>query len=263
MSARQSTADFYDRWTELFQSGFGDVFQAGILRTGNPPREDVTGSVLALAERAGIEDGDRILDAGCGVCGPATIIARHYPDVRIDGVTNSAAQATIARRSLLRSGLEGRVSVHIADYEELPFPDNEFDVVIFFESTGYSTDVTRLYSEAARVVTPEGGVYVKDVFRRSGPLTEDESTQMRAFDDLWGCIRTKTVDESVGAIRRAGLDVERARIIDDVGTARLAGSMFTLGSDGTLAPTEMGEVFAPRGLDPPIEFAEIYAVKPD
>lgn len=261
MSARQSTAGFYDRWTELFQSGFGDVFQAGILRTGDPPREDVTRSVLALAERAGIEDGDRILDAGCGVCGPATIIARQYPNVRIDGVTNSSTQATIARRRLDRSGLEDRVSVHVADYEDLPFSDELFDVVLFFESTGYSTDVARLYSEAARVVTLGGAIYVKDVFRRSGPLTEDESSQMDAFDGLWGCIRTKTVDESVVAMRTAGLDVERARIIDDVGTARLAGSMFTFGSDGTLAPTEMGELFAPRGLDPPIEFAEIYAIK--
>ncbi|MFP4554337.1 MAG: hypothetical protein ACLFRT_10820, partial [Actinomycetota bacterium] len=62
--ANDQTARFYDRWTELFQRGFGPVFQAGILRTGDPPREDPERSVIALAERAGIANGDRILDAG-------------------------------------------------------------------------------------------------------------------------------------------------------------------------------------------------------
>jgi hypothetical protein len=36
--AHDHTARFYDRWTELFLRGFGPVFQAGTLRTGEPPR---------------------------------------------------------------------------------------------------------------------------------------------------------------------------------------------------------------------------------
>lgn len=256
------TAGFYDRWTELFQRGFGPVFQAGILRTGDPPREDPDRSVVALAQRAGIADGDRILDAGCGVAGPAAIIARRHPNVRIDGVTNSSTQADIARDRVVDAGLADRVVIHLADYQRLPFTDEVFDVVVFFESTGYSPDLDDLYGEAARVLVPGGRLYVKDVFRRSGDPSVEESGQIERFDRLWGCIRTKTVEESVASMTAADLDVRRARVMDDVGTALLAGSMFTLQPTGRLAFTEMGEFFAPKDLDPPVEFAEILAIKP-
>lgn len=260
--ANDQTARFYDRWTELFQRGFGPVFQAGILRTGDPPREDPERSVLALAERAGIADGDRILDAGCGIGGPAVIIARRFPNLRVDGVTNSATQARIARSEIASEDLSDRVVIHVADYESLPFPDETFDVVLFFESTGYATDVERLYREAARVLLPAGRLYVKDVFCRSGGLSSEESAQIEAFDRLWGCVRTKTMEESVASVRATGLDVGLARVMDEVGTALLVGSMFTLQPTGSLARTEMGEVFAPNDLDPPIEFGEISATKP-
>jgi SAM-dependent methyltransferase len=261
--ADDHTARFYDRWTELFLRGFGPVFQAGTLRTGEPPHEDPERSVLALAERAGIADGDRVLDAGCGVGGPAGIIARRYPGCRIDGVTNSGTQADIGRQRLVDADLADRVSIHLADYQELPFPDGVFDVVVFFESTGYATDIDRMYREAGRVLEPGGRLYVKDVFCRSGALTVTEVAQIARFDELWGCVRTKSVEESVASILAAGLDVRRARVMDEVGTALLAGSMFTLQPSGGLVRTEMGEFFAPKDLDAPVEFAEIAATKPD
>lgn len=257
----QRTARFYDRWTELFQGGFGPVFQAGTLKTGDPPREDPERSVIALAGRAGIADGDRILDAGCGVGGPAAIIAGQYPNVLIDGVTNSVIQAGIAREELAKAGLSDRVAIHVADYQGLPFPSETFGVVVFFESTGYATDIDQMYGEAARVLEPGGRLYVKDVFCRSADLGAKESAQMESFDRTWGCVRTKTMEESVAAIMTSGLCVSRARVMDDIGTALLAGSMFRLQSSGQLAPTKMGELFAPRDLDPPIEFAEISATK--
>jgi SAM-dependent methyltransferase len=260
--ADDDTARFYDRWTELFLRGFGPVFQAGIVRTGEPPREDPERSVLALAERAGIADGDRVLDAGCGIGGPAAIIARRYPGCRIDGVTNSGTQAGIARQRLAEAGLADRVVIHLADYQELPFPNGGFDVVVFFESTGYATDIDQMYREAARVLKPDGRLYVKDVFCRSGDLSVEEDAQIERFDELWGCVRTKTVEESVASMVAAGLDVRRAGVMDDVGTARLAGSMFALQPTGSLVRTEMGEFFAPKDLDAPVEFAEIAATKP-
>lgn len=258
----QPSASFYDRWTELFERGFGPVLQAGTIKTGRPPHEDPERSVAVLAQRAAIEDGDRILDAGCGVGGPASIIAREYPNVRIDGITNSLVQARIARERLSRLGLSDRVLIHVGDYQFLPFPDGCFDVVVFFESTGYAADMDQTYREAARVLGPGGRLYVKDVFCRSGELSIAESRQMKAFDELWGCARTKTVEDSVASMVSAGLVVGRARVMSEVGTALLAGSMFMFGSSGELVPTELGESFAPRGLDAPIEFAEIHATKP-
>lgn len=255
------SSSFYDRWTELFLEGFGPIFQAGTVKTGDPPREDPQRSVVALAKRAGLRDGDRVLDAGCGVAGPATIIAGQLPRVVIDGVTNSARQAAIARRRVAENGLTSRVRIQVADYHALPFRSEEFDQVLFFETTGYSTDLEKAYREAYRVLKGAGRLYVKDVFCRSGSLDSRDTVSMERFDRLWGCARSKTIVESVHAMALAGFEVSLAATMTDVGTARLTGSMVSLAHD-RLVLTDLGRSFLSQDMKAPIEFGEILAVKP-
>lgn len=258
----RSVGGFYDRWTDLFLAGSGPVLQAGHFRTGDPPVEEPEQSVLELARRAGVEDGDRILDAGCGVAGPAISIATRYPNVTIEGVTVSPAQAAIAQDLLRRAGMHRRVHALIADYHELPFAPESFQRVLFFESTGYARDLDAVYAEAFRVLEPGGGVYVKDVFCRPGPLSVSDSEAMHAFDQLWGCVRSKTLLETTAALRRAGFDIERSGVLEDIGTARLLGAMFQFDAKSGLRRSDMGDAFWREGLDPPIEFGEIKATKP-
>jgi sterol 24-C-methyltransferase len=257
-----SSSEFYDRWTELFRRGFGPVLQAGIVKTGDPPREDPRQSILALAERAGLRDGDRVLDAGCGVAGPAIIIASEYARVVIDAVTDSAYQFEAAGSAVAKAGLTQRVRPHLADYEHLPFPSGSFDQVLFFESTGYAKDLTVTYGEAYRVLAPGGRLYVKDVFCSSALLSDHEAEQMSAFDELWGCVRSKTLAETVAAISGAGLEVVSSGSLPNIGTSRFAGSMFHLDRSAGLRPSELGVEFLKRSLNPPIEFGEVRARKP-
>ena len=258
---RHSSSQFYDRWTDLFLRGFGPVLQAGIVKTGDPAREDPHLSILALAERAGLQDGDRVLDAGCGVAGPAIILASEYPNLIIDAVTNSAHQCAIARSEVAAAGLAQRVRPHLANYEQLPFASGSFDQVLFFESTGYAIDLGATYGEAWRVLKPGGRLYVKDVFCGSASLSDRETQEMAAFDELWGCVRSKTLAETVEAIVGAGLVVESSGLLQNVGTSRFAGSMFHLDGEEGLRPTELGMAFLRRGLNPPIEFGEVRARK--
>ena len=190
----------------------GATLQGGLVKRSADAFVDPETSTLYLAELAGVAPGDRILDAGCGVGGPALAIARALPDVVIDGVTVSEVQAKMARELIAEAHLADRVRVCLADFHRLPFPDQSFDAVLFLEVTGYSPDRAALYRESARVLRPGGTVYVKDLFREEDPLTEGQCRSMAVFDELWSCVRSPTLSETGQAMHAAGLvDVETRR----------------------------------------------------
>lgn len=198
-------AAFYDRWTPTLLAHAGTTFQGGLIKPSArsaPPTPE--SSTLYLARRAGIQHGDRILDAGCGVCGPAIAIANAVYDVRVDAVTVSRVQVDIAGDLIDSAGLADRVYVWQADFHELPFDDNTFDVVLFFEVTGYSPNRMLMFKEARRVLKHGGTVYVKDLFRRE-EVSDTELRKMTAFDRLWGLASTPTISRLVGSMLAAGL----------------------------------------------------------
>ena len=254
-----AVVEFYDRWTKPFIDGFGTTFQAGFAKRVANGREDPTDSSILLAERAGVARGDRILDAGCGVGGPAIAMARAF-EAEVRGFTVSPVQAVTARRLIAEAGLTDRVSVIIADYHHLPVPDDSFDRVMFLESCGYSPDRRRLFAEAARVVRPGGTIYVKDVFRKEDPLTPQQRGDLDEFDHLWSLASSPSLSEASAALAEAGCEIERAGPLPDVGNDRFVGAMFELAGP-TIGLSVLGKAFYRSFTDLPLFFGEVLARK--
>ena len=176
----------YDAWSPEFVAAAGTTFQSGLVKASADAREDPDASTRMCAAAAGMHDGDALLDAGCGVGGPAVALLQAYPHATLAGVTLSPVQAAMANQLALDRGVAARARFAVADYHELPFADATFDVVFYFECTGYSPDPAALYREAARVLKPGGRVYVKDVFRRATDLDAEPSS---AWSPLTRCGR--------------------------------------------------------------------------
>ncbi len=70
-----------------------------------------------LAEAVGVQPGQRILDAGCGVGGSACWLAASY-EVEVVGITPVASQIARARRNAAERGLAGRVTFAQQDYTQ-------------------------------------------------------------------------------------------------------------------------------------------------
>jgi cyclopropane fatty-acyl-phospholipid synthase-like methyltransferase len=249
---------FYDRWSPVFVKGFGTTLQAGFVKASAESSEDPDSSSQLLAERAGVREGDRILDAGCGVGGPAIAMARAYARARIEGVTISAVQAHLGRQFVTQAGLAERVAIVRADYHRLPFPDRSFDVAVFFESCGYSGDRTALFTEAARVVRRGGYIYVKDVFARAGPLTDAEARTLAAFDDMWHLAASPTLPEVAVALDSAGCSVVTMGEVPHVGSDRFLAAMFEPDPDTIFRLSELGRAFGLSGPCPTF-FGEVLA----
>lgn len=257
-SGPDAIRDLYDRLSPTFLKCAGPTFQAGLLRRPDGS-EDPAWSNRALAQRAGVRDGDRILDAGCGVGGPACDIAAAYPGARVEGLTISPVQVGIATDRAAQAGLCDRVSFAEGNFHALPFASGSFDVVLYLESSEYSPRLDLLFSEAARVVRPGGVVYVKSVLRREGALSEQQEADLREFDAMWAIERTPSPAEIAAAMGRAGLEVQEPAWLQ-LASGHFIGSMFELGPEG-LKPNAFGEAFFRRFVDLPVGFAEVRAVR--
>ncbi len=248
-------ARFYDRWSPAFVAAAGHTFQSGLVKAADTDREDPDASTRLCAALAGMQDGDHVVDAGCGVGGPACALLRAFPRATLVGVTLSSVQAQMAEELARRHGVADRARFVVGDYHALPMQTGQCDRVFFFECTGYSPDPAALYCEAARVLRPGGTVYVKDVFAKALPWTEAEAEKLRAFDALWACVRTGTLAEAAAAATAAGLEVS-TRLYPHVGTARFLGAM--IGDDGR--PNAFGRGFLDTFA--PIVFGELVGAKP-
>jgi cyclopropane fatty-acyl-phospholipid synthase-like methyltransferase len=82
--------DFYNRYTDKFLQVYGEVIQA--FRT-----KDVSKLLAYEMESMGLEAGNEVLDAGCGVGAPAIYFAQQLP-VQIEAVTISDVQAKQAQK---------------------------------------------------------------------------------------------------------------------------------------------------------------------
>ena len=214
--------------TPLYLAHFGTTFQGARLRSEHQDDLDARPLNLRLAASAGIAPGQRVLDAGCGVCGPAVDIARAIAEVTISGVTVSTVQAHAAAKVVREAGLKTRVSVCAADFHQLPYAPETFDVVLFLESLCYTYDLARLLRGVYDVLRPGGRVFVKDGFRREGIITVEEQHICERMCELYAVPRTMTVSELALALAFSGfVDVRVEPLAGEMSFAATYDAFFT------------------------------------
>ncbi|MBE7554740.1 MAG: class I SAM-dependent methyltransferase [Anaerolineales bacterium] len=99
---------------------------------------------------AGVGAGTKLLDVGCGPGLVAHLAARR--GALVSGLDAAEASVEIARERTPEGDFR------VGEMEELPWPDNTFDVVTSFNAFQYAADLVSALREARRVVRPEGRV---------------------------------------------------------------------------------------------------------
>src|SRR4029077_1009323 len=122
-----------------------------------------------LARLASIKPGEQILDAGCGIGGPARLLAAEH-GARVRGIDLSGDFIAIARALSKKSGIA--VEFEEANALKLPFGDGSFDLVWTQHASMNIADKTRLYRELRRVLRPGGRFVFHDLLSgdKTGPL---------------------------------------------------------------------------------------------
>ena len=110
-------------------------------------------ATVELAERLPIRRGDRLLDIGCGIGGPARYLADRF-DCRVDGIDITPAFIDTAARLTELLHLQGRVIFELGDGNHLPYADASFDGAYSQHVTMNVPDRPRFFGEAFRVLKP-------------------------------------------------------------------------------------------------------------
>lgn len=149
---------YYEDMTEAYVAGFGEIFQGS--------RPESTDALLDyLVDAAAIADGMRVLDAGCGVGGPAMGIAARRA-VTIEGLTLAQAQVDQAARRIDAQGLGDRVTIRRGDFHAIGslYEPESFDRVLFLESLCHAESYAEVLGGAHRALKTGGALYIKDFY---------------------------------------------------------------------------------------------------
>ena len=116
--------------------------------------------LLALVDFEGYA-GRRVLEVGCGAGVDLARFARG--GAAVTGVDIASSAIDLARANFEQQGLRGEL--HVANGEQLPFPDGSFDLVYAHGVVQYTSDPKRLVEECRRVLAP-GGEAIFQVYNR-------------------------------------------------------------------------------------------------
>jgi cyclopropane-fatty-acyl-phospholipid synthase len=122
---------------------------------------------------ARLEDGQEILELGCGWGSLTLWMAAHYPNSHITAVSNSSSQRKHIETVASENGLHN-IQVITCDMNGFEIRDKQFDRVVSVEMFEHMRNWSTLYQRVASWLKP-GGLFFKHIFvHRSVPyLFED------------------------------------------------------------------------------------------
>jgi ubiquinone/menaquinone biosynthesis C-methylase UbiE len=132
-------------FNEKMAGSYDEWFQTSVGRYIDRREKELILSLVAPKE------GERLLDVGCGTGDHLLFFRRNGCDVT--GLEPSSSMLDIARKRLGQ-----RAELHMGKAEDMPFPDNEFDIVTMITSLEFMDDCEKAICEAIRVC--QGRVFI-------------------------------------------------------------------------------------------------------
>jgi len=163
--------------------------------------EAMTDHVVAAA---GVTDGARVLDVGCGFGGTLDLVRSRLPRTRLAGLNIDERQVRWAAR-LVGAG-DPPISFVAGDGCRLPVADGSLDHVLAVECIFHFPSRKAFFVEVARVLKPGGTLALSDFLMAPGALAS-VAERMSGGDDWYGHMAKPLTSPGYERLaRRTGLE---------------------------------------------------------
>lgn len=173
---------YYDDTVDLYEELWGEHIHHGYWAEGEGSEVDrhtaQLRTVAELAAFAGLPRESTVLDAGCGVGGPALYLASEL-GCHVDGITLSPRQVERATAKAQEVGVADRARFRVLDALHTDLPDAAVDVVWALESLELMGDKEAFFAEAWRVLRPGGTLAVTTWCVHPGDLPAKDAALLR------------------------------------------------------------------------------------
>lgn len=132
-------------------------------------------TLKALSFIDNLTDKSRIADLGCGTGGQTMVLAQHTPG-QIDGLDLSPEFIDVFNRNTKQLGLHDRVKGRIGSMDNLPFKEEELDL-IWSEGAIYNIGFERGLNEWRKYLKPGGYIAVSE----SSWFTDERPAEINDF----------------------------------------------------------------------------------
>jgi cyclopropane-fatty-acyl-phospholipid synthase len=166
----RSVRHHYDLPPEFFALFLDDsmTYSCAFFSRGAKTLEEAQETKLELVcTKLGLEEGQRVLDVGCG-WGSFALHAAARHGVHVTGITLSEPQAQVARRRAAEAGLADRVDFRVMDYREIE--GEQFDAIASIGMVEHvGEEKIDLYVERLAELVKPGGMLLNHGIARLGP----------------------------------------------------------------------------------------------
>jgi len=165
---------YYDLVTSFYEYGWGTSFHFAPRKNWESLEGSIAKHEYYLAYKLKLEKGQKCLDVGCGVGGPARNIAS-FTDAQIVGLNNNAYQIKRGAEHMQKSQMSDLVTFIQGDFMNMnQIADSSYDAAYSIESTCHAPNREGVYSEIFRILKP-GALYgsyewvITDKYSESNP----------------------------------------------------------------------------------------------
>ncbi|MBL7735323.1 MAG: methyltransferase domain-containing protein [Chitinophagaceae bacterium] len=187
--------DYHNRINEYYRQAQSDYELIWHLKTHHclhygywqPGTRTLREALMRMSDQVAIygeiKPGDRAVDLGCGVGGPAVYLSQKY-HCQVEGISISPFQIDQARE-LAKNKKTNSVSFSVQDYCHTRFDDEQFDIAYAIESACYAVDKKELLSEMNRILKPGGKLVVLDFFWTNAKRGSTDEAIMKKWTESW------------------------------------------------------------------------------